>query len=247
MKLTSERAKIIRKLRKNYPRATLPTCWDNIRNTKELALLVGVINGDGHLQLGVGRGLASFYSKNMYEIKNFNKLFSNLFKKKGIIYKNYKDSERHRIYYSGKPLALFLNDVGVVAGNKTNTEYLIPDWVYTGESSLKAAYLRGLYDAEGTVVFSRERWQISINQSKNEKLRKNAIEYFNQIREILSGFGMSPSPVIVCQGKRIPRKDGSKTLVFKIHLELKDFKKFSKFVGFNNRKKLKRLNKALNG
>lgn len=246
MILTSSRAKEIRKLRKNYSFSKIPEYWDCVKNTDKLALLVGAINGDGHLQLGIGRGLVSFYSKNMYEIEDFRKIFSKLFNKKGIIYKNYRNSKRHRIYYSGKPLAMFLESVGVIVGNKTNSKFLVPDWIINGNSSLKSHYLKGLYDTEGSVVFSRERWQITINQSKNEKLRENGIKYFNQLRNLLIGFGMTPSPVIICRGKRKPRKDGSKTFVFKLDLEFKDFQKFYNHVGFNNRKKLKRLNKALN-
>jgi len=245
MNLTSERAREIRKLRKNYNWAIMPKHWDHIRNTNELSLLVGIINGDGHLQIGNGKGLVSFYSKNVYEIEYFRKMFYRLFNKKSIVYKNYKNSGRHRIYYSGKPLAMFLENVGVIKGNKTNIGYLIPNWIMGGNTTFKSNYLKGLYDTEGTICYSRKRWQISINQSKNEKLRENGIEYFNQIRKILIGFGMFPSPAIVCRGKRKPRKDGSKTLVFKLDLELKDFKKFHDCIGFNNRKKLKRLKKAL--
>jgi hypothetical protein len=246
VKLTSERAKEIRKLRENYPLSTDPKQWDYVKGTDKLALVAGIVNGDGHLQLGVGRGLVSFYSKNMYEIKHFENLFSGLFNRKSIIYKNYKNSGRHRIYYSGKPLAGFLKEAGVVVGNKTNIEYLIPYWIVGGNPSIRTNYLRGLYDTEGTICYSRRRWQISITQSKNECLKENGIRYFNQIRDILVGFGMSPSPVMVCMGNRKPRKDGSKTLVFKLDLELKDFDKFRSCIGFNNRKKLKRLNKALN-
>jgi len=244
--LTGERAREIRKLRNVYPNKEMPNKWKDAIGREPLARIVGTINGDGHLQLETGKGLVSFYSKNMYEIGDIKKLFMSLFDLKGITYENYKNSERHRLYYTGRPIALFLLEAGVVRGNKTNMEYLTPEWILNGNKEVRSSYLRGLYNTEGSVVNSRGRWQITLNQSKNEKLRENGLRYFNQIRTLLKRFGMHPSPVIVCMGKRKPRKDGSKTLIFKIDLELKDFKKFYTHVGFDNRKKLKRLNKALN-
>lgn len=252
-KLTSKRAKEIRKLRKIYAQKIkiedVIERWKGILNSPRLAKIIGQINGDGHLQLDRDRALTSFNSNNFYEIKNINKEFKELFGVNGIIYKNYKGSNKHKIFFSGKGVALFLMWNGVIKGNKTNQIYNIPKWIINGNKETKGAYLKGFYDTEGSIYPTKEknekiRWRINLIQAKNEKLKDNGIEFMEQVKLLLKNFKIESSPIIIRKGNI--RKDGSKSIFLTFNIEKKGFENFYKHIGFDNKKKQQRLITALN-
>jgi intein/homing endonuclease len=130
-----------------------------------LARIAADITGDGHLQIQDHRYMASFFSKHFEEINTINRRFYDLFNIKGIIYidnsksklcKN--NSKRYKIFFISKGVALFLRDIGVPVGNKTNNRFEIPKFVLNGNRKLKSAYLRGLFDNEGT-IFCRKNYK----------------------------------------------------------------------------------------
>ena len=251
--LTKERAKEIRKLRKNYPNfikiEEVLKLWNNVLNTPRLARIVAQINGDGHLQLDKDRALTSFNSNNFYEIEDINKEFKDLFGIKGIIYKNYKGSNQHKIFFSGKKLTLFLLKNGVIKGNKTNQYSNIPEWIVKGDRKIKSAYLKGFYDTEGSIYSTKQnngkkRWRINLIQAKNIILKDNGIKYMESVRSLLKDFKIESSPVNVNKGNI--RKDGSKTIFLRFNIEKKGFDNFYKYIGFDNQKKQERLIASLN-
>ncbi len=251
MKLDSKRAKEIRRLRKNYPgnkitKEYVSNLYKNAINTPELARIVGAINGDGHLQYNEEnyRYLTSFNSNLFYEILEFNKLFKSLFSKKPIIYKNHLGTKKNKIFYPGKEIALFMLLSGVVPGNKTNKEHYVPKWILNGNDNIKSSYLQGLFDTEGHISPPNKRQRITINQHKVDNLVEEGKIYMEQICSLLNKFNIKTSPVHICKGKT--RKDGTKTKKLKFEIKGSEFSNFKKHIGFNNRKKLKRLNQALN-
>ena len=242
-KLTTNRAKEIRKLRKSTVYSF--DDWKGISKAPDLARIIGAINGDGHVQINKDGGLVSFYSNNYYEIEYMHRKFLDLFGINSIIYKNYKGSKKHRIYFRGKKLALFLAKKGAIVGNKTNQPYLVPEWIIKGENKIKSLFLQGLYDTEGSIYFSDKRWRMVIEQYKNSSLKENGFIYMNQIRSLVENFGIKCSNVCTYKNTTA-RKDGSITFCFRFTFEKKYFRKFYKHVGFRNKKKQKRLLAALN-
>ncbi|MFH1376683.1 MAG: LAGLIDADG family homing endonuclease [Candidatus Woesearchaeota archaeon] len=247
-KLTSKRAKKIRRLRKKYPLKIniedVINEWKNVLNNPNLARIVGAINGDGHLQLDKDRALASFNSNYFCEIEHINNEFKYLFGAKGIIYKNYKGSNKHKIFFSNKKIALFLLTNGVVVGKKTNKKILVPEWILNGSDKIKSSFLRGLFDAEGYISFSENRWRMGIVQCKDIPLKENGNDYMNQIKSLVEYFGISCSNVC-CYLNSTIRKDGSRTLAFKFTFERKYFKEFYKSIGFDHPVKREKLLKAI--
>lgn len=224
---------------------------DKILENPTLARIVADITGDGHLQIQDWRYLVSFYSKEIEEIEAVKKRFRDLFNVEGRVYFDNRktkgvETPRYKLFFISKPVATFLKDVGTPVGNKTNISFEIPEWVMNGRKEIKAAYLRGLFDCEGT-IFCRTatpRWQIGFKMGKNVMILDSGINYINQIRAMLNQFGIRCSPARVF--KLNVRKDGSQSYDIQFNIEKLSFKQFHQSVGFDNKSKRKKLIKALN-
>ena len=201
--------------------------YENLLNNPELARLVADVTGDGHLQIQDWRYLTSFVSNEIEEIEAFEKRSKELF---NVIPKRYMDSRktckgsgtRYQSFIISKPVALFLRDNGVPVGNKTNNPFMIPDWIFNGSLEMQSAYLRGLFDNEGS-IFCRNpaRWQIGFTMAKNETILDAGIFYMNQIRKLLADFDIHCSPVRVA--KLNVRKDGSQSYQMVFNIEINSF------------------------
>jgi len=225
--------------------------------TPELAQIVALITSDGHLQIKAWRHLTSFYSKDLDEINKVKELFKEVFDVPGHVYedtspgKKFKGRNlRYKLFFVSKLVALFLKEAGVPIGNKTNTPFQVPDWIMNGSDEIRGAYLRGLYDGEGSIFTTRQktgsvRWRIKISFAKNKILLNNALTFMNQLRELLLRFNIKSSPVRY-RNLNI-RIDGSQSIEFTFDIEKSSFGNFYKYVGFNSKKKQMKLLSALAG
>jgi intein/homing endonuclease len=228
--------------------------YENLLTNPELARLVADITGDGHLQVQGWRYLASFFSKNLEEIKSFEERSQKLF---NVTPKRYVDSRktwkgsgtRYQSFIISKSVVLFLRDIGIPVGNKTNNPFRVPSWVYEGSSEMKSAYLRGLYDNEGTIYSNKEnkniRWRIDLKMAKNKEILYHGIEFFEQLRKMLLDLGVKTSPVNY--SKLNIRKDKSISMYLRITIEKSSFRNFLKYIGFDHPEKQKKLLFALKG
>lgn len=139
-----------------------------------LARLVADITGDGHLQIGKYTHLISFYSKNIDEIKKVEDRFYKLFKIRGKVYTDNRKFRRYKLFFSSKPISLYLKEIGIPAGNKTNTNFGIPEWILNGKDNVKRAYIQGMYDCEGYIYSNKtggkDRWRIGLAMCKNKSV-----------------------------------------------------------------------------
>lgn len=216
------------------------------KNLGDLSHIIGLINGDGHLQIKKdGSGVVSFYSKHIKEIINVNKKFQKLFGIKGKVYiDNSYNRKRYKLFFMSSELARFLESVGVVKGKKTEKEYLIPKWILKGNKQIKSGFLRGIFSTEGFILKSIEnnkiRYRGGISQYKDEKIMENCKEYLEQIKRLVEEFG------ITCSNVHYGGKGSNRnTQGFKFTFEKKSFDKFYNYIGFNNEKKNLRLIEAL--
>jgi len=224
--------------------------------TPELAEIVAIITGDGHLQIKQWRYLVSFYSKDLEEINRINALFREVFDVKGHVYEDNSHSKkirgstlRYKLFFISKSVTLLLYELGVTKGNKTNTPFQVPEWILNSSDEIKSAYLRGLFDCEGCVSCSKlktgkTRWQIKIHMCKNEILLHNGLFFMNQLRALLFSFGVKSSPVRTA--KENVRKDGSQSISMQFDIEKPSFRNFYKYVGFHIKEKQMKLLFALN-
>ncbi|HIJ10941.1 TPA: hypothetical protein HA278_02690 [Candidatus Woesearchaeota archaeon] len=222
--------------------------YEHLLTNPELARLVADVTGDGHLQVKGWRYLTSFVSNEIQETEAFERRSKELF---DVIPKRYIDSRkthkgsgiRYQSFIISKPVALFLCENGVPVGNKTNNPFKVPTWIFNGSPEMKAAYLRGLYDNEGTIYSNKEgnktRWRIAISMAKNNDILQEGIAFFEQLREMLCEFDIKTSPV--CSSKLNVRKDGSTSMYLRIVIERKSFRSFLKHIGFDHPKKREKL------
>jgi hypothetical protein len=222
--------------------------YKHLLNKLELAKLAAYVTGDGHLQIKNWRYLTSFFSKDLAEVEAFERISQNLF---NVTPKRYEDKRktwpgsglRYQSFIISKPVALFLQDIGIPVGNKTNNPFVVPEWIFKGSPEIKSAYLRGLYDNEGTIYFNKERsgirWRIDFKMAKNREILDHGIAYFEQLRTMLLEFGIRTSPVNY--SKLNVRKDGSTSMILRFTIERSSFGNFLKHVTFDNKSKQEKL------
>ena len=219
------------------------------KSSAELAYIVGLINGDGHLQIKKDKSAAvSFFSKHIEEIKNIDKLFIKLFSIRGHIYKdNNGYNYGYKLCFTSIYLAEYLLSIGIVEGKKIKQEYSIPNWIMKGDKKIKAAFLKGIFSAEGFITKSKQnkaiRYRAGITQYKDEKIKENCKKYLEQIKNLVEGFGISCSNVHYDGIKK--RKDGGITQGFKFTFEKNGFDKFYRHIGFDNIHKNQRILEVL--
>ncbi len=221
--------------------------YKSLLNKPELARLVADLTSDGHLQIQGHRYISSFYSKEINEIQRFNDKFYKLFKIKGKIYedrrpvgKNPNPIIRYKIFFISKQVSLFLRDIGTPVGDKTNFPFLIPEWIIKGTKEMKSSYIRGLFDAEGSIFCGKDkRWQMTFKMAKNEEILSTGINFFQQIKDILSEFNIKSSPINT--HKLNIRKNGSQSIILRICIEKPSFKNFLKYISFDNKNKQEKL------
>ena len=216
-----------------------------------LAAIVGNITGDGHLQCDGKRGIIFFYSKQYKKVDKFKKCFENMFKLNGRIrrpiYTGKAYTSRYYVCFSSKKVAEFLKSIGTPVGNKTNSVFLVPDWIRNGTKNVRKAYLKALFDCEACIyvtrIYNNKRWRITIEQYKSSILEDNGIMYLDQIRDMLENFGIHTSPIRT--GKMNIRKDGSISICHRFDIEKKHFISFYRNINFGDKNKKLKLLKAL--
>ena len=91
-------------------------------------------------------------------------------------------------------LAKLLQRLGSPAGNKVFQPFLVPDWIYYGSDDIKKVFLSTVIGNEGSAP-SNNRWRIQFVLSKCKEHVPNLLGFLNQIRAMLSHFGISTSHI----------------------------------------------------
>ncbi len=227
---------IINRLKDNWGQVKGGTT--SIGNTKnfnapsesmELAELFGIILGDGHVEKKITGKKARCYSiviagdsrnDRNYLIEYVSHLLKTLFGEKGSI--NY-GKDKHSIYLKihGKKIVEFVENKGILNGNKKMNSQSIPAWILKDDDYLRVC-LRGLVDTDGCVYYISK---------KNKNLRISFTSYIpkllNTVRNSFIKLGFHPSKVIVEKNIYLSRKE--------------DINKFMHEIGFSNDKHLKRI------
>ena len=114
--------------------------------------------------------------------------------------------------YKIELLSLFYS-LGAPVGKKTDNMVIIPDWIMNGDKSIQKEFLAALFGGDGYEPKFQGRTvkPIVIGISKREDLKKNLVEYLEQIKSLLTSFGII-SKFKICPGIKSLRKDGTKTI-----------------------------------
>lgn len=128
----------------------IKSIYPEFQRDADLAELVGVILGDGHIQKfpRTDRLLIFSNSSNKGFVKRYEKLVKSIFQKQPYVYKQ-KQSNCTRISLYEKNIS---KRIGVPYSPRKNLAIRVPRWILAKDEYV-VRYLRGLYEAEGSVSF----------------------------------------------------------------------------------------------
>ena len=217
-----------------------------VYGSSALAGIVADITGDGHL----GRGLVQFISKDKNNAIRFRNEVAGIFGIDGKIRRSPSNKIVWECLIGGNAFSKILRLCGAPYGEKVMTVFYVPEWIFTGDKNIKKRYIQRLFDCEGSVVFQgQKRIIIKIKLHKSSSLIKNHLEFLNQLRYLLSDFGIKTTNPFVSGYTK--RKDGIITIGYEFQLygtrkNLTSIMNFRKNIDFETKCKRERLIKYLN-
>ncbi|PTD93430.1 hypothetical protein C9439_07650 [archaeon SCG-AAA382B04] len=134
-----------------------------------------------------------------------------------------------------KPFVSFMKALGVPTGEKTTTQFPVPDWVMDGPKAVKRAFLSAYFGSELRKPKQRQGKlfkQPVFKVAKTEEVLDSGKRFLSDIDKLLHEFGTGISNVRVDSGNR--RKDGSisKTLTAELEANLKSLKGLFGRIGY---------------
>ncbi len=196
----------------------------------DLVRIASYLFFDGHLY----KDLKCFYlsSKDVKELKSFEKIILRKFKIKGKYYFNDGGAGRnktHKYRVFSRKICRELEKLGIPKGSKTISKFLIPSWILKSKSFSKE-FIRIAYLCEGTMKEDRKNPRITINLHKSQEFLKNGINFMNQLKKILADNGITTTPVGIYNAKS--RKDGVRVRMLRFRILTKDNHKFINKIGW---------------
>ena len=212
-----------------------------------LARVIADITSDGHL----GERMIQFISKNKEEVIDFKERIFKLFKFKGRLRHSPSNPKMWECIVLNGPICRILKLCGAPMGNKVLKRFGIPKWIIKDSNEIKANYIRGLFDGEGSIISNfknRNRIRIMINLHKEEKLVNNLEKFLNQIRLMLKSLGIKTTNLYYT-GKTA-RKDGKITLGRGFEIQgtknnLSSILNFRNYINFGVNRKAQILNDGI--
>ena len=150
----------------------------------------GFLLCDGHITKNLQQMRYFFYREK--DAISFKKDFNSIFQHEylQLKYRCYC----FRVNFCNGSFATLFNFLGVPSGNKVFQPFLVPDWIYHGSDDIKKTFLSIIYGNEGAKP-QDNRWRIQFVLSKTKKYVPNLLEFMNQVRVMLSHFGITTSHI----------------------------------------------------
>lgn len=224
-----------------------------LKSSINLAKIFGCLITDGFMDIrprykSIYYGYIGFFSKDVRELIKFGELFKDVFSIEGKI----REWGRDRYGYSkgyiiiNSVITRILYKVGVPGGEKVNQIYRLPKWLLNSNFNIKNAFLRQIFDCEGSIGYCKntKRWEIKYSMYKAQDLSNNLISFLNDIMEMLSIFQISS--IIGKKEKYTRKRDRKKVVGYYIKIYKKnDVYNFYKNIGFGIEYKQLRLRQAV--
>src|SRR3989344_1873845 len=149
-----------------------------------LASIVGDLMSDGHLQ-GEPKWRLDYCSNSFKELIRFENVFYSVFGVKGKV-RNCTANKYGTMNYgvNNRQIAKMLNRIGVPAGAKVHSSYLIPNWICESKPFF-CSFAKRYFDCEGCVD---KEGRMSIVMWKKLELVSNGISFMNQFKELLKKY-----------------------------------------------------------
>ena len=131
--------------------------------TPDLAELMGIIVGDGHITLKRNKKYENVIVGHITEDKEYHlfrvcDLFRSLFNLQYIPQIFREDMALRGIDVSSKAIVTFLVEkMGLIPGDKMQAENLVPKIIFNSSSEIKAAFIRGVADTDFTLRFRKRK------------------------------------------------------------------------------------------
>ncbi len=187
-----------------------------------LARLIGFITGDGNITLTDRTRAVSFYGRDE-DLEKIRKDLEIL----GYRSVNHHRTRKHHIetrygpveftheesslHVQSSSLAILLSALGAPVGDKTRTEFRVPDWIKRMPNWVKAQYLSGLFSAELSKPSTLNRFNFYepvLGMSKDVHLVDNLVVFLTEIRELLYDLGIETGVPSRVEGYRYTGKKG---------------------------------------
>ncbi len=205
--------------------------------TEDQAYLLGVILGDGHLRfparpLTYGTYI-SIADKNITRLQLYQDLFQAAFSVQGIIKEKHNENSRQRLNVNSSSLVRELAAGYPMLTHRSRERY-IDNSIYCQVPEVRAAFLRGLFDAEGTIADHGVMFY-----SSSEKLVR-------QIKQMLSYWGIRARIKSFKQSaSRINGHIIREGIYYSLSINSKDTIKFKDVIGFSCLEKAAKLKKLV--
>ncbi len=118
---------------------------------------------------------------------------------------------------NSKAASIFLQFLGVPKGDKASTIYKIPPFIKYGTKFVKREFLRGLFGCEADKP-SCKRYNfnaVSIRQNKIKSLTANMLEFYNELKKLLSDFEVD-SYINILDKNEKRKKDSQEVFTFSL-------------------------------
>lgn len=198
-----------------------------------LLRIMGFIFGDGVVSFVNKRiGIVSFYGKkqDLEEIKKDIQLLGfsvqNIFSRRrshsiNTYYGNVRfDFNEESLFKKSTAFAALLVALGVPYGKKVAKYYRVPRWLMEAPLWQKRLFLASFFGAELSRPRTLNKYNFcepQLNMNKLEKLKENGIEFLNDVRHLLSEFGVESSQPVIVKGNQYQGKEG-KTIGLRIKI-----------------------------
>jgi len=192
-------------------------------NEEELGIyakLIGYLTGDGTLT-HCGKKLRVIFFGKRTDLEKMKKDVEKLGYHAHLVERTRKYRIKRREFVSttaelhvySKEFAEKLISFGAPVGNKTETEFRVPEWIKKAPLWIKRLYLAGFFGAElsSPSTSSKTGFYIpTINMNKIKKMEKNARAFLLDIAELLDEFGVDCGEIKVVErmGKKIRLRMG---------------------------------------
>lgn len=204
--------------------------------TPDLAEIIGIILGDGHLEFNKKYSQTTIYSLSIagdyiedmdYYANEINPLFFKLFNAKFKIFLQRDNELVARIY--SKAIAGFFKNLGIMPGNKVDFNK-IPEIILNSDDCIKRAFVRGIFDTDGSITFKKDYFGKHSKPVISVKMK--SFIFIQELKSILEKLGLSPT---INEEKYIEPFSNRIFLRHRINLSgNKKFIKYMEIIGFRN-------------
>src|SRR5579884_2108742 len=201
--------------------------------TEDQAYMLGALLGDGNIFISPNSSYIALTDESEERLQLYRDAFERGFGVQGLIRHRPSPNNRKRIHFNSAPLARQLVVTYPMLKRRSRERYIEAS-IYRQPSEIRAAFLRGLFDAEGTIAHH------------SVMFFSSSLQLITQVKHLLSYWGIRARVHDFEQGER--RMGEERTIragtYYKLSVNAKDVLLFAEHIGFGcpqKRAKMKAL------